>query len=255
MKVELGFFREEWLYQPRQHIKKQRHYCANKGLCSQSYSFSSSLVRMWDLDHTESWAPKNWCFQTVALKTHESPLDCQIKPVNPTGNQSWIIIGKADAEAEAPILWSPDVKNWLTGKDPVARKDWGQEEKGTTEDEIVGWHHRLNGHEFEQAPGVGDGQGSLACCSPWGHKESDMTEQLNWTEGQNSSWRIPWQRSLGGLQSTELQRLEHNWSNWVQGQNSSHHLRQRERFWKRPRMEKSISLGTISSWIEGLYTH
>ena len=102
--------------------------------------------------------------------------------VNPRGNQSWIFIGRTDAEAEAPILWPPDVKNWLIGKDPGAWKDWRHKEKGTTEDEMVGWHHQLDGHEFEQALGVGDGQGSLVCCSPWAHKESDTTEQLNWTE-------------------------------------------------------------------------
>ena len=103
----------------------------------------------------------------------------EIKPVNPKGNQSWIVIGKTDAEAETPILWPPDAKNWLLGKDPDARKDWRQEEKGTTEDEMVGWHHQLDGHESEQAPGVGDGQGSLVCCSPWSHRV-DTTEQLNW---------------------------------------------------------------------------
>ena len=132
----------------------------------------------------ESWAPKNWCFWTVVLeKTFESPLDCKvIQPVHPKGNQSWIFIGRTDVEAETPILWPPDVKSWLTGKDPDAGKDWRQEEKGTTEDEMIGWHHRLDGHEFEKALGVGDGQGSLACCSPWGHKESDMTERLNWTD-------------------------------------------------------------------------
>ena len=112
----------------------------------------------------------------------ESPLDYkEIQPVHPKGNQSWIFIGRTDAEVETPILWPPDVKNWLIGKDPDAGKDWRQEEKGTTEDEMVGWHHRLDGHEFEQAPEVGDGQGSLACCSPWGHKELDTTEQLNWS--------------------------------------------------------------------------
>ena len=122
----------------------------------------------------------DWCFWTMVLKeTLESPLDCkEIQPVNPKGNQSWIFIGRTDAET--PILWPPDAKNWLTGKDPVAGENWRQEEKGTTEDEVVGWHHQLEGHEFEQAPGVGDGQGSLVCCSPWGHKDSDMTEQLNW---------------------------------------------------------------------------
>ena len=117
------------------------------------------------------------------LETLESPLDCkEIKPVDPKANHSWIVIGKTAAEAETSIFWPLDEKNWLIGKDPDAGKDWGQEEKGTTEDEMVGWHHRLNGHEFEQAPGVGDGQGGLVCCSPWGHKESDTTEQLNWTE-------------------------------------------------------------------------
>jgi len=138
---------------------------------------------MWELDHKESWVPKNWCFWTVVLKnTLESPLDCkEILSVNPKGNQPWIFIGRTDAEAEAPMLWSPDVKNWLIGKDPDAWKDWRQE-KGTTEDKMVGWHHRLDGHEFEQVPGAGDGQGSLVCCSPWGDKESDMIERLNWTE-------------------------------------------------------------------------
>ena len=116
-------------------------------------------------------------------KTLESLLDCkEIKPVNPKGNQSWIFIGRTDAETEAPILWPFDGKNWLTGKDPNAGKDWRWQEKGMTEDEMVGWYHWLNGHEFEQAPGVGDGQGSLACWSPWGCKESDTTEWLNWTE-------------------------------------------------------------------------
>ena len=170
--------------QPREHIKKQRHYFADKGPSSQSCGFSSSHVQMWELDYKESWAPKNWCFWTVVLeKTLESLLDCkEIKPINPKGNQSQIFIGRTDAEAETPILWPPDVKNWLIGKDPDAGKDWMQEEKGTIEDETVGWHHQVDGHEFEQALGVGDGQGSLVCCSPWGCKESDTTEQLNWTE-------------------------------------------------------------------------
>ena len=165
---------------PRQHIIKQRYHFANKGPFSEGYGFSSSHVWMWELDYKESWALKNWRFWTVVLeKTLESPLDCkEIQPIHPKGNQSWIFIGRTDAEAEAPILWPPDAKNRLIRKDPDAGKDWRQ--KWTTEDEMVGRHHRLNGHEFEQAPAVGDGQGSLACCGPWGRKESNMTEQLNW---------------------------------------------------------------------------
>ena len=116
-------------------------------------------------------------------KTLEGPLNCkEVKAVHPKGDQSWVFIGRTDAEAETPILWSPDVKSWLIGWDPDAGKDWGQEEKGITEDGMVGWHHWLHEYEFEQAPGVGDGQGSLVCCSAWGHKESDRTERLNWTE-------------------------------------------------------------------------
>ena len=119
----------------------------------------------------------------VLEKTLESPLDCkEIQPVHPKGDQSWVFIGKADAEAETPKLWPPHKKSWLIGKDSDAGRDWGQEEKGTTEDEMAGWHHRIDGHEFELTPGVGDGQGALACCDSWGRKESDMTEQLNWTE-------------------------------------------------------------------------
>ena len=132
----------------------------------------------------KSWVLKNWCFWTVVLeKTLESPLDCkEIQPVHPKGNQSWKFIGQTDAEAETPILWLPDVKNWLIRKDPDAWKDWSQEEKGTTEHEMVGWHHRFNGREFESTLGVGDGRGRLACSSPWGREELDMNEWLNWTE-------------------------------------------------------------------------
>ena len=137
----------------------------------------------------ESWVLKNWCLWTVVLeKTLESPLDCkEVQPVHPKGNQSWMFIGRTDVEAEIPILWPPDARNWLTGKDHDAGKEWRWEEKGTTEDETVGWHHWLNGHKFEKAPGVGDGQGSLACCIPLGRKESDTTEQLNWTEKTTTS--------------------------------------------------------------------
>ena len=131
-------------------ILKSRHYFADKGLPSQSYCFSSSHVWMWELDYKESRAPKNWCFWTVVLeKALESPLDCkEIQPVHPKGNQSWIFIGRTDAEAETPILWPPDAKTWLIWKDPDAGKDWGQEEKGTTEDEMTEWHHWFNGHEL-----------------------------------------------------------------------------------------------------------
>ena len=170
---------------------------------------------MWRLDHKESWTLKNWCFWTVVLeKTLERPLDCQeIKPVNPKGNQSWIFIGRNDAETETPILWPPDSKNWFIGKDPDAGKDWRQEEKGTTDDQMVGWHHQHDGHEFEQALGVDDGQGSLACCSPWGHNESHMTEWLNWTDISHeihiyrSNGYLPSQKDISGL-------LSQNQKNW-----------------------------------------
>ena len=174
----------EWkLCKPRLCIKKQSHQFADKCPYSQSYGFSRSHIWMWELNHKEWWVQKNWCFWTVVLeKTLESPLDSkEIKSVNPKGNQSWIFIGRTDAETEAPILWSPDEKSWLSWKDPNAGEDWRHGEKGMTEDEMVGWHHQLDGHEFEQAPGVSDGQGSLACWSPWDRKESDTIERLNWT--------------------------------------------------------------------------
>ena len=147
-----------------------------------------AMVWMWELDYKESWVPKNWCFWTVLLeKTLESPLDCKaIQPVNPQGNQSWIFIGRTDVEDETPKRWPPDAKNWLLGKDPDAGKDWRQGEKRMTKDETVGWHHQLDGHEFEQAPGVGDGQGSLACCSPDSlgsqRVRHNWATELNWTE-------------------------------------------------------------------------
>ena len=155
---------------------------------------------MWELDYKESWAPKYWCFWTVVLeKTLQSPLDCKaIKPVNPKGNQSWLFIGRTDAEVETPILCPPDEKNWLIGKAPDAGEDWRQE-KGTTEDEMAGWHQQLNGHEFEQALGVGEGQGSLEYCSPRGLKESDMTEQLKW------NWMVAYPPN----HQSELSMLEH----------------------------------------------
>ena len=142
---------------------------------------------MWELDCEESWVPKNWCFWTVALeKTLKSPFDCkEVQPVHSKGDQSWVFFGKTDAKAETLILWPPDVKSWLIGKDPDAGRDWGQKKKGATKYEMAGWHYGLDGYEFEWTPGVGDGQGGLACCNPWGRKELDMTERLNWTEVRN----------------------------------------------------------------------
>ena len=130
------------------------------------------------------WAPKNWCFWTVVLeKTLESPLDCkEIQPVHSEGDQPGDFFGRTEAKAETPVLWSPHAKSWLIGKDSDAGRDWGQEEKGMTEDEMAGWHHWLDGHESEWTPGDGDGQGGLVCCDLWGCKESDMTERLNWTD-------------------------------------------------------------------------
>ena len=155
---------------PRQCIEKPDITLLTKVHLVKATVFSSSHVQMWEMDYKESRALKNWCFWTVGLeKTLESPLDSkEIKPVNLRGNQPWIFIGRTDAEAEALIMWPPDVKSWLIGKDPDAGKDWRQKEKGMTEDEMVGWHHQRDGHEFQQTPGDSDGQGSLACCSQWG---------------------------------------------------------------------------------------
>ena len=152
---------------------------------------------MWELDCEESWVLKNWCFWRVVLeKTLESPLDCkEIQPVHPKGDLSWVFIGGTDVEAETPILWPSDEKSWLIWKDPDAGKDWGQEEKGTTEDQMVGWHHRLIGHDFEWTPVVGDGQGALACCFSWGHRVGhDWVTELNWMrvvswQGVKCLWR------------------------------------------------------------------
>ena len=163
-------------------LKKQRHLltkvCLVKAMVFPvvMYGCESWTVK-------EGWVPNKWCFSTVLLeKTLESPLDCkEIQPVDPKGNQSWIFIGRTDAEAETPVLWPPDAKNWLIGKDPDAGKDWSLEEKGMTEDEMVGWYHRLSGNEFEQTPGVGDGHGSLVCCSPWGSQRVGH-DWLKWTE-------------------------------------------------------------------------
>ena len=163
--------------------KKQRHYFANKGQCSQGYGFSCGHVWMWELDCEESWAPKNWCFWTVVLeKNLESCLDCkEIRVVHPR-DQSRVFIGMTDYEPETPVLLPLHPKSWLIGKDPDTGRDWGQEKKGMTEDQMAGWNHRLDGHEFEWTPEVGDERGVLACCSSWGRNDSDTTEQLNWTD-------------------------------------------------------------------------
>ena len=170
-------------------MKKQRHYFANKGPSSQGYGFSRGHVWMWELDCEESWAPKNWCFWTVVLeKTLANPLDCKkIQPVHPKRDQSWVFSGRTDAEAETLILWPLHVNSWLIWKDSDAGRDWGQEEKETTQDEMTGWHHWLYAHEFGWTLGIGDGQGGLACCNSWGCKESDTTEWLNWTDDYTTS--------------------------------------------------------------------
>ena len=161
---------------------------------------------MWELDYKESWGLKNCCFWIVMLEeTLESPLDCkEIQPVHSKGDQSWVFFGRNDAKAETPILWPFHAKSWLLGKDSDAGRDWGQEEKGTIEDEMAGWHHWPYGHEFGWTPGVGDGQGGLVCCNSWGHKESDMTERLNWTELNEPRW-------------TNSRKLMSQWINMFKG--------------------------------------
>ena len=181
MKLKDACFLEGKLWQTETAYSKQRRHFADKCPYSQNYHLSSSHVWMWDLDHREDWEPKNWCFPTVVLeKTLERLLDSkEIKQVNSKESQPQIFIGRTDTKAEAATLWPPDMKSQLIGKDPDAGKDWRQEENWVAEDEMVGWHHWNNGHEFEQTPGDGEGQRRLLCCSPWGSKESDRTEQLN----------------------------------------------------------------------------
>ena len=175
------------------------HHFVDKGPYSQSYGFSSSHTRMWEMDHKEDWALKNWYFWTLVLeKTPEGPLDIkEIKLFNPKGNQPW----RTDAEAETSVLWPPDMKISPLGKDPDSGKDWGQEEKGSTEEEMVGWHHWLKGHEFKQTLGDSEGQGSLVCCSPWHRKESYMTSDWTTTKAgtMTFNWRSLKSESLGAL--------------------------------------------------------
>jgi len=189
---------------------------------------TSGHVWMWELDCKESWAPKNWCFWSVVLeKTLESLLDCkEIQPVHPKGDQSWVFIGRTDAETETPILWPPHAKSWLFGKDPDAGKDWGQEEKGRTENKMVGWHHQFNGHVFGWTPGVGDGQGGLMCCGSWSRKESDRTEwlnwtELNWTEPDAKSWLMQKFSDSGKILNQEEKRAKEyefvGWYYWLSG--------------------------------------
>jgi len=172
--------------QPRQHIKKQRHYFTNKGLSSQSYGFPSSHVWIWELDYKESWALKNWCFRTVVLeKTLESPLDCkEIQPVHSEGDQSWILIGRTDAEVEIPILWPPDTKNRLIEKILMLGKIEGRRRREWPRMKWLDGITNAMDMSLSRLWKFGDGQGSPACCSPWGHKELDTIERLNWTEAE-----------------------------------------------------------------------
>ena len=179
--IKRQLFLEEKLWPTWIAYSKQIHYFTDWGPSSQGYGFSRGHVWKWELDYEVGWVLKNWCFGTVVLeKTLESPLDCkEIQPVHSEGYQPLDFFGRNDAKAETPVLWPPHAKSWLIGKDPDAGRNWGQEEKGPTEDEMAGWHHRLDGREFEWTLGVGDGQGGLACCDSWCCKELDTTE-LNW---------------------------------------------------------------------------
>ena len=187
----IAFWQGKKKVTPRQCVEKWRHYSANKGLCSEGYDLCSGHVQLWELDRKEGRMPMNWCLPTVVLeKTPESPLDSkEVKPVNLKGDQPWIFTGKTDAKAEAPMFWSSDPNRWLTGKVPDAGKNWGQKEKRESEDEMAGWHHWCNAHELGQTLGDGEGHGGLAFCSPYGHKEMDMT----WvTEQQQQQFAMKW---------------------------------------------------------------
>ena len=174
-------------------ILKSRDITLSTKVCLVNGMVFPVVMNGCELDYTESWASKNWCLWTMVLeKTLENTLNKEIQPVHPRGDQFWVFIGRTDVEVETPILWPPDVKSWLIWKDSDARKDWWQKEKGTTEDEMVGWHHQLNTHGFGWTLGVGDGQGGLACCGSWGCKELDTTERLNWTESIKVSCNALW---------------------------------------------------------------
>ena len=194
---------EEKLWQTYTVYKKQRHHSANKSSYSQSYDFSSSYLQMWELDHKEGLVPKNWCFQTEMLeRTLESHVDSKkIQPVNPKGNQSWIFTGRTDAKGQTPVLWPPDVKGWLSGKDSNAGKDWGQGREGDWQ--RMRWFDGITDSmdsESEQTLGDSEGQGSPECCSPWGHKESDTTQQVN-----NNKSRLHHKIMMGSFNSSLLQ--------------------------------------------------
>ena len=171
---------------------------------------------MWELDCEGGWAPKNWCFWTVVLeKTLESPLDCkEIQPVHSEGDQPWDFLWRNDVKAETPILWPPHAKSWLIAKDSDAGRGWGQE-KGTTEDKMAGWYHWLNGRESEWTPGVGDGQGGLACCDSWGRKESDTTERLNWSELWWSSFCVSLARPVSSGSTKPSSRCCYEGIQWM----------------------------------------
>ena len=194
------------------HIKKQRHYFAKRGPSGQGYGFSSGHVWMWELDCEESAAMKNWCFWTVVLKkTLEHTLDCkESQPFHPKGDQTWVFTGRTDAESETPIIWQPHAKTWLIWKDPFAGKDWGQEEKGMIEDEMVGWHHRLTGHGFGWALGVSDGQGGLVCCGSWGCRVGhDWETELNCVDPRILRASIMW--CISSLQENPLTNILNIW--------------------------------------------
>ena len=210
--------------QPRQHIKKQRCDFANKGPSSQSSGFSSTHVWTWELDYKESWAPKNWCFWGLFWRLLRVPWTARrsnqsiLKEISPECSLEGLML-----KLETPICWAPDVKEWLTGKDLDAGKDWRQEEKGKTEDEMIGWHHRLNGHEFGQALGIGDGHGSLVCCSPWGHKVLDTTEWLCWTEHNSILLKkLIYKRSSSNMLDYTLERFSYYiiMASWVKYRHS-----------------------------------